>query len=95
MGAKLHAVSTSTGFCQTADHQRMVRKLAGALTIALNIRPGASLVMFLGSGHERNNLEAVCTWVNATLAAEGLPASRQALNTLTQMLEQELLSQLN
>ena len=90
MGAKLHALHIANRLYRSRQHDRMVRKLAEALVIALNIQPGSSLVMLLGNGTERNNTEALCTWTNAELAAQGLAPCRRALRDLIPKLENEL-----
>lgn len=67
-----------------------VKKLASALVIALNIVPGKTLILSLGQGHEASNVEAVESWVKATLAREQLSPGRFALQTLLPALEARL-----
>lgn len=67
-----------------------VAKIAASLNISLQIQPGKALIMILGNGDEETNREALITWTRATLAREGIPASREALGTLIPLLKQEL-----
>lgn len=69
-----------------------VRRLAGALRLALNIHPGSDLVMVLGHGGEKNNLEALETWVMRSLETHGLLPNRAALQPLLRKLEAYLTS---
>ena len=87
MSTKLSLVPSAAP-AQHSHHDRCkVRKLAETLRITLNIPPGQGLVMVLGHGGERNNLEALETWVALNLRAQGLHPNRTALQPLISALE--------
>lgn len=69
-----------------------IRRLAAALRLALNVHPGSDLVMVLGHGGEKNNLEALETWVMRSLEAHDLLPNRAALQPLLHKLEAYLTS---
>jgi len=52
---------------QERDQARQVRKIVSCLMAVLNIPEGNHLVMAFGDGHERDNREALETWVNYML----------------------------
>lgn len=73
-----------------ANDDRHVRNLAAALSSALNITPGTQLIMSLGAGDERSNLQALETWVRIELTSLGSMTSQQQLGELLSRLERRL-----
>lgn len=69
---------------------RLVQNLASALAVAMNIAPGNQLVMVLGAGDERSNLEAMETWVQLQLVPLRGLTNHQLLTELLQRLEKQL-----
>jgi len=53
---------------QERDQSRQVQKIVSCLMAVLNIPEGDHLVMAFGDGHERDNREALETWVNSLLS---------------------------
>ncbi|MDP3535121.1 MAG: hypothetical protein Q8S08_07000 [Halomonas sp.] len=72
------------------SQQRLERRLAESLAAATSLAPGCALVMWLGDGQERTNLDALTTWVGRTLKQLGLDANRQAIPRLLAELERTL-----
>jgi len=66
---------------EAAEH-RMIRRLASALQAAYRISDGDQLVAVLGTGVERNNREALVTWVDEQLPDLDEANSRQLLQSL-------------
>jgi hypothetical protein len=56
----------------------------------MNIAPGNQLVMVLGAGDERSNLEAMETWVQLQLGSLRGLTNHQLLTELLQRLEKQL-----
>lgn len=92
MKPNLYAIPTPLASYYTPETRRKIHKLAGALCAALNIQPGDQLVMLLGYGGERTNLEAVQTWVTETLVELEMLPTRQAIPALLEKLENELIA---
>jgi len=90
MNASLHQICRHGNHIETVMMQRKVRKLANALGMALNLRPGNGLVMFLGHGGERDNYQALETWVSHVLEQACLLPTREALPVLMMRLESQL-----
>lgn len=55
--------------------------------MALNVQPGRALVMVLGTGHERNNQEALETWVLQILIERDQLPTRETIPLLIEALE--------
>ncbi len=72
------------------SQQRLELRLAESLAAATSLAPGCALVMWLGDGQERTNLDALTTWVGRTLKQLGLDANRQAIPRLLAELERTL-----
>ncbi|SDM97470.1 hypothetical protein [Vreelandella arcis] len=72
------------------NRRRVERRLAESLAAATNLAKGDALVMWLGTGHEATNLEALATWVSNTLKQLNLDANRQAIPHLLAELERTL-----
>ncbi len=90
MPAELHAIANVQDAIITQTARRNVRKLAGAVGLALNVQPGKALVMVLGTGSERNNQEALEHWVMQTLIERDLLPTREAIPLLIEVLEDTL-----
>lgn len=69
----------------------VLSRLAGALQVSLRIPHDDSLVFFLGYGWERNNAQALETWVKNTLMTLDDEGVRLLLPWLIDRLERELL----
>ncbi|MCE8042298.1 hypothetical protein HOP60_09000 [Halomonas daqingensis] len=87
MLANLHAITTVQDTLITQSARRNVQKLASAVGLALNIQPGRGLVMVLGAGSERNNQEALESWVAQTLIDHDLLPTRETIPLLIEALE--------
>ena len=90
MPADLYAITTVQDTLITQSARRNVRKLASAVGLALNVQPGRSLVMVLGTGNERNNQEALETWVAQALINHDLLPTREVIPMLLRELESTL-----
>lgn len=90
MPADLYAITTVQDTLITQSARRNVRKLASAVGLALNVQPGRGLVMVLGTGNERNNQEALETWVAQALIDRDLLPTREAIPMLLRELESTL-----
>lgn len=66
------------------------RRLAESLAAATSIASGSGLVMWLGNGSEKSNLDALVTWTGYTLNHLKLEANRQAIPLLLAELERAL-----
>lgn len=91
MSAELHTVATVQDNLTRQPVRQNVRKLAESLGLALNIPAGSQLVMVLGTGNERTNLEALETWVRQSLIERDQLPTREAIPALIQSLEDCLL----
>jgi len=49
------------------EQARRIRNIVSCLMVVLNIPEGTHLIMLFGNGHERDNREALATWVEAML----------------------------
>lgn len=74
----------------TKVQRRAVRRLAESLAAATSIAQGSALVMWLGNGDEKSNLDALVTWTGYTLNQLKLEANRQAIPLLLAELERAL-----
>jgi len=70
--------------------RRVERRLAESLAAATSIANGSALVMWLGKGDEKSNLDALVTWTGYTLNHLKLEANRQAIPLLLAELERAL-----
>lgn len=52
---------------ETRNRQRQIRLIVSYLMQALRIPDGDHLVLIFGTGHERNNRQALMTWVEKHL----------------------------
>lgn len=75
---------------RTKVQRRVERRLAESLAAATSIASGSGLVMWLGNGDEKSNLDALVTWTSFTLKQLGLEADRQAIPHLLAELERTL-----
>ena len=63
---------------QRKQRELLVRKLVAALQFKFQIPPGMDLVLLVGNGDERNNHEALRTWVGSELVTlDGLSPPEQ------------------
>jgi len=90
MPADIYSIAAVQDTLITQSARRNVRKLASAVGLALNIRPGCSLVMLIGTGSERNNQEALESWVAQTLIDRDLLPTREVIPMLIDALEKTL-----
>ena len=67
--------------------RRMIRNMASALNAAFQITPGQELVIFLGLGGERSNLEALETWVCRQMLTHRILPSLDSLGWFVGQLE--------
>lgn len=72
------------------SRRRVERRLAESLAAATSIAQGSALVMWLGNGDEKSNLDALVTWTGYTLNQLKLEANRQAIPLLLAELERAL-----
>lgn len=72
------------------SRRRVERRLAESLAAATSIAQGSALVMWLGNGDEKSNLDALVTWTGYTLNQLKLEASREAIPQLLAELERAL-----
>ncbi|KXS54302.1 MAG: Uncharacterized protein AWU57_1310 [Marinobacter sp. T13-3] len=70
--------------------RRMIRNMAGALNAAFQIAPGRELVIHLGLGGERSNLEALETWVCQQMLTHRMHPSRESMGWYVSQLESTL-----
>ena len=77
-----------------AAHKKKLHSIAEALAIRLYVSQGRHLVYLLGSGAEKNNIEAIAYWLaNHGHYLEGMDANESdPLNCLHNKLNKELLS---
>ena len=64
------------------SQKRQARRIADYLMTVLRIPDGTHLVLFFGTGLERNNREAIATWIEATLAERDADATEARLAEL-------------
>jgi len=72
------------------DQARHVRKIVSCLMVILNIPEGNHLVMAFGDGHERDNREALETWVNYMLPELDMDEVEDRLDQLCARLEKRM-----
>jgi len=70
--------------------RRMIRNMAHAMGAALRVPKGRELVMHLGLGGERCNLEALENWVCRQTLDEDISMGDESLPWLMSKLEKEL-----
>lgn len=61
----------------------IIRRYAGTLMLSCNIPFSDNMVMILGDGNEKDNFEAMKTWVDRNLMHEEFEATRETLDDLT------------
>ena len=70
--------------------RRLVRNMASALNAEFQIPPGHGLVVHLGLGGERSNLEALETWVCRQMLTHRILPSQDSLGWFVRELESTL-----
>lgn len=70
--------------------RRMIRNVASALNAAFQIPEGRGLVLHLGLGGERSNLEALETWVCRQMLAHRMLPGEESLAWFVRQLEYDL-----
>jgi len=76
---------------QERDQARQVRKIVSCLMAVLNIPEGNHLVMAFGDGHERDNREALETWVNYMLPELDMDEVEGRLDQLCARIENRII----
>ena len=74
----------------TAMTGSQIQRLAKSLAQAFQIQHGDNLVFILGDGTERDNVEALVTWLRANLQDPDFDVARRVLPLLTERLERQL-----
>ena len=64
----------------------IIRRYAGTLMLTFNIPFSDNMVIILGHGNEKDNFEAMETWVESNLIHEEFEATIQTLQQLTNRL---------
>jgi len=67
-----------------------IHRLANALMAGFNVRSDNSLVVALGNGTEKNNFEAIVSWVERTIQQRQLAAEEACIHVLIPQFEREL-----
>jgi len=67
---------------QTRGKTRRIRNIVSSLMVVLNIPEGNHLVMLFGDGHEKDNREALATWVTKMSSEIDLTETENRLETL-------------
>lgn len=70
--------------------RRMIRNMAGALNTAFQVPEGRGLVLHLGLGGERSNLEALETWVCRQMLAHRVLPGEESIAWFVRQLEYDL-----
>ena len=76
------------------SRKRQVRRIADYLMTVLRIPDGTHLVLFFGTGLERDNREAIATWIEATLAERDADATEARLAELAQDAKRKIVEQM-
>ena len=72
------------------QERRMIRNMASALNAAFQIASGRGLVIYLGLGGERSNLEALETWVCQQMLTHRILPSQNSMGWFVRQLESTL-----
>lgn len=67
-----------------------ILRLANALMAGFNVSTDNSLVVALGNGAEKNNFEAIVSWVERTIQQRQLAAEEACIHALIPQFEREL-----
>ncbi len=75
---------------QERERVRIVLRLAEAIRVGMQIQDGVHLVAIIGNGDERDNREALRTWVAQVLYENEESTARRLLPLMMGRLEKEL-----
>ena len=82
-------------YIKTDKVPSIIRNLASALIIKLQINPNKSLACIIGSGHEQSNLDAVETWILTEIGKHAIKTMDAPLDQLAESLQNYLRSKLD
>ena len=77
-------------YIKTHKVPSIIRNLASALVIKLQINPSRSLACIIGNGNEQSNLDAVETWIMTEFGKQAIEAMDAPLTQLADALQTHL-----
>jgi len=82
------------GYCRSdlerRNRKRLLSRLASTLMHSFHISEGDALVLMVGHGHERDNHEALISWINHELPGDRLKSDKETVMFLIRRLQYDL-----